>query len=86
MAIRLDKMDATKSRQGDASQQLMKSMNERLSQRTAVMTQMPGKMKAAMAASMKHLKTVLDGVAGGAGSSSSGQIPQTQAQQQPLQH
>ena len=81
MANRLDKLDATVARQGDATQQL-KSMNENLTQLTAVMTQMP----AAMAASMSHLKTVLVGVAGGPRSSSPGQLPQTQPQPQPPQN
>ena len=85
LAIRLDKLDATKLRHGHASQQLMKSMNESLSQRTAAMTQMPAKMKAAMTASMSYLKTLLDGVNADARSSSSGQKLQTQAQQQPPQ-
>ena len=78
VANRLDKLDATVARQGDATQQLMKSMNDNLTQLTAVMTQMPAVMTAAMAASMNDLKTVLVGVAGGPRSSSSGQLPQTQ--------
>ena len=72
---RLDKLDATVARQRDATQQLMKSMNENITQLTAVMTQMPAVMTAAMAASMNDLKTVLVGVAGGHRSSSSGQLP-----------
>ena len=83
---RLDKLDATVARQGDATQQLMKSINDNLTQLTAVMTQMPAVMTAAMAASMNDLKTVLMGVAGGPRSSSSGQLPQTQPQQQPPQN
>ena len=82
VANRLDKLDATVARQGDATQQ-MKSMNDNLTQLTAVMTQMPAVMTAAMAASMNDLKTILVGVAGGPRSSSSGQLPQTQPQQQP---
>ena len=82
VANRLDKLDATVARQGDATQQLMKSMNDNLTQLTAVMTQMPAVMTAAMAASMNDLKTVLVGVAGGPRSSRSGQLPQTQPQQQ----
>ena len=82
VANRLDKLDATVVRQGDATQQLTKSMNDNLTQLTAVMTQMP----AAMAASMNDLKTVLVGVAGGPRSSSFGQLPQTQPQQQPPQN
>ena len=82
VANRLDKVDTTVARQGDATQQLMKSMNDNLTQLTAVMTQMPAVMTAAMAASMNDLKTVLVGAAGGARSSSSGQLPQTQPQQQ----
>ena len=82
VANRLDKLDATVARQGDATQQLMKSMNDNLTQLTAVMTQMPAVMTAAMAASINDLKTVLVGVAGGLRSSSSGQLPQTQPQQQ----
>ena len=78
---RLHKRDAT-ARQGDATQQLMKSMNDNISQLTAVMTQVPAVLTAAMAASMNDLKTVLVGVAGGPRSSSSGQLPQTQLQQQ----
>ena len=80
VANRLDNLDATVARQGDATQQLMKSMNDNLTQLTAVMTQKPAVMTAAMAASMKDLKTVLVGVAGGPRSSSSGQLPQTQPQ------
>ena len=83
VANRLHKQDATVARQGDATQQLMKSMNDNLTQLTAVMTQMPAVMTAAMAASMTDLKTVLVGVAGGPRSSSYGQLPQTQPQQQP---
>ena len=64
----------------------MKSMNDNLTQLMAVMTQMPAVMTAAMAASMNDLKTVLVGVAGGPRSSSSGQLPQTQPQQQPPQN
>ena len=90
---RLNKLDATVARQGDATQQLMKCMNDNLTQLTAVMTQltavmtqMPAVMTAAMAASINDLKTVLVGVAGGPRSSSSGQLPQTQPQQQPPQN
>ena len=86
MANRLDKLDATVARQGDATQQLMKSMNDNLTQLTAVMTQMSAVMTAATATSMNDLKTVLLGVAGGPRSSSSGQLPQTQPQQQPPQN
>ena len=86
VANRLDKLDATVARQGDATQQLMKSMNDNLTQLTAMMTQMPAVMTAAIAASMTDLKTVLVGVAGGPRSSSSGQSPQTQPQQQPHQN
>ena len=50
------------------------------------MTQMSAVKTAAMAASMTDLKTMLVGVAGGPRSSSSGQIPQTQPQQQPPQN
>ena len=86
VANRLDKLDATVARQGDATQQLMKSMNDNLTQLTAVMTQIPALMTAAMAASMNDLKTVLVGVAGCPRSSNSGQLPQTQPQQQPPQN
>ena len=65
MANRLEKLDATVARQGAATQQLMKSMNDNLTQLTAVMT-------AAVAESMNDLKTVLVGVAGGPRSSTSG--------------
>ena len=82
-ANRLYKLDATVARQEDATQQLMKSMNDNLTQLTSVMTQMPAVTTATMAASMTDLKTVLVGVAGGPRSSSSGQLPQTQPQQQP---
>ena len=61
-------------------------MNDNLTQLTAVMTQMPAVMTTAMAATMNDLKTVLVGVAGGPRSSSSGQLPQTQPQQQPPQN
>ena len=81
VANRLDKLDATVARQGDATQQLMKSMNDNLSQLTAVMTQMPAVMTAAMAASMNDLKTVMVGVTGGPRSSRSGQIPQAKPHQ-----
>ena len=86
VANRLDKLDATVARQGDATQQLMKSMNDNLTQLTAVMTQMPAVMTAAVAASMNDFKTVLVGVAGGPRSSGSGQLTQTQPQQQPPQN
>ena len=82
VANQLDKLDATVARQGGATQQLIKSMNDNLTQLTAVMTQMPAVMTAAMAASMTDLKTVLVSVAGGPRSTSSGQLPQTQPQQQ----
>ena len=85
VANRLDKLDATVARQGDATQQLMKSVNDNLTQLTAVITPIPAVITSAMAASMTDLKTVLVGVAGGPRSSSSGQIPQTQPQQQPPQ-
>ena len=86
LANRLDKLDATVARQRDATQQLMKSMNDNLSQLTAVMTQMPALMTEATAASMNDLKTVLAGVAVESCSSSSGQLPQAQPQLQPSQH
>ena len=86
VANRLDKLDGTVARQGDATQQLMKSMNDNLTQLTAVMTQMPALMTAAIATSMKDLKTVLVGVAGSPRISSSGQLPQTRRQQQPPQN
>ena len=86
MANRLDKLDATVARQGEATQQLMKSMKDNLSQLTAVMTQTPAVMTAAKAASMNELKTVLVGVAGGPRSSIIGQLPQAQPQQQPPQN
>ena len=86
VANRLDKLDATVARQGDATQQLMKSMNDNLTQLTAVMTQMPAVMTAATAASMTDLKTVLVGVAADPRSSSFGQLPQTQPQPQPHQN
>ena len=61
VANRLDKLDATVARQGDATQQPMKSLNDNFSQLTAVMTQMPAVMTAAIAASTNDLKTVLVG-------------------------
>ena len=73
VANRRDKLDATVARQRGANLQLMKSMNDNLTQLTAVMTQMQAVTTAAMAASMTDLKTVLVGVAGSPGSSSSGQ-------------
>ena len=85
VANRLDKLDATVARQEDATQQLMKSMNDNLTQLTAVVTQMPAVTTAAKAASINDLKTVLVGVAGGPRNSSSGQLPQTQPLQQPPQ-
>ena len=86
VANRPEKLDATVATQGDATQQLMKSMNDNLSQLTAELTQMPAVMTTAMAASMNDLKIVLVGVAGGPRSSSSGQLPQAQPQQQPPQN
>ena len=83
VANRLDKLDATVARQEDATQQLRKSMNDNLTQLTAVMSQTPAVMTAAMASSMNDLNTVLVGVAGGPCSCSSGLLPQTQPQQQP---
>ena len=85
VANRQNKLEATVARPGDATQQLMKSMNDNLSQLTAVMTQTPAVTTAAMAASMNYLKTVLAGVAGGPRSGSSEQLPQAQPQQQPPQ-
>ena len=75
VANRLDKLDATVAKQGNATQLLMRSMKDNLTQLTAVMTQMPALMTAPMAASMNDLKSVLEGVAGGLRSSSSGQLP-----------
>ena len=86
VANRLDKLGATVARQGDANQQLMKSMNDNLTELRAVMKQIRAVMTAAMAISMTDLKKVLVGVAGGPRSSSSGQLPPTQPQQQPLQN
>ena len=86
VVTRLDKLDAAVARQGDATQQLIKSMNDNLTQLRAVMTQMPAVMTAAMVAAMTDLKTVLVGCAGGPRNSSSGQIPQTQPQQRPPQN
>ena len=86
VASGMDKLDATVARQGDAAQRLMKSMNYNLKQLTAVMTQMPAVMTAAMAASMNDLRPVLVVVAGGPRSSSFGQLPQAQPQQQPPQN
>ena len=86
VANRVDKLDLTVARKGDATKQLMKSMNDNLSQLTAEMTQMKAMMTAVMAASMTDLNTVLVGVAAGPRSSSPGQIPQTQPQQQPPQN
>ena len=86
VANRLEKLDATVARQGDATQQLMKSMNDNLIQLTAVMTQMPAVTTAVMATSTNDLKPVSVGVAGDPRSSSSGQLPQTQPQQQPPQN
>ena len=86
VANRLDKLDTSVARQGDATQQLMKSMSDNLTQLTAVMTQMPAVMTTAMAASMNDLKSVLVGVVAGPRSSSSGQLPQAQPQQQPPQN
>ena len=56
VANRLVKLDATVARQGDATQQLTKSMNDSLTQLTAVMTQISAVMTAAMAASMNNKK------------------------------
>ena len=78
VANRLDKLDATVARQGDATQQLMNSMNHILSQLTTVMTQLSAVMEAAFAASINNLKKV--GVSGGPCSSNSGQLSQTQSQ------
>ena len=86
MANRLDKLDATVARQGHATQQLMKSMNDKFSQLTAAMTQVPAVMTTAMATSMNDLKTVLVGVLGGPRSSTSGHLPQTHTQHQPPQN
>ena len=61
-------------------------MNDNLTQLTAVMTQLPAVMTALMAPSIKDSKTVLVGVTGGPRNSSSGQLPQTQTQQQPPQN
>ena len=83
VANRLDKFDATVTGQGNATQQLMKSMNDNLTQLTAAVTQMPAVMTAAMTASINGLKAVLVGVAGVPRSGSSVQLPQTQPHQQP---
>ena len=56
VANRVDKLSATVATQGDATQQLTKSMNENFSQLTAVMTQIPAVMTSALAASMNDLK------------------------------
>ena len=86
VANRLDKLDATVARQGDVTQQLMKSRNENLSQLTSVMTQMSAVMTTVMGASTNDQKTVMVGVVGGLRSSRSGQLPQTKPQKQSSQN
>ena len=81
----LEKLDATVAKQGDATQQLIKSMNENvnLSQLTANMTQMLPVMTAAMVSPTNDFNTVLVGVADGLRNSCARQIPQLQPQQPP---
>ena len=86
VANRLDKLDATVARQGDVTQQLMKSRNENLSQLTSVMTQMSAVMITVMAASTNDQKTVLVGVVGGLRGSRSGQPPKTKPLKQSSQN
>ena len=87
VANRLDKLDHTIAKQGEANQQMMKSLGEDLTQgfnqKNNNLNQMPAAILAAMTASMGDLKAVLLGAIGGAQSRGGG--PFQQCAQQPSQ-
>ena len=90
VANRLDKLDHTIAKQGEANHQMMKALGENLTQGFNPMnnnlSQMPAAISAAMAASMGDLKTALVGAIGGAQSRGGGQFQQcVQQPSQPLQ-
>ena len=90
VANRLDKLDHTIAKQGEANHQMMKSLGENLTQGFNQMnnnlSQMPAAISAAMAASMGDLKAALVGAIGGAQSRVGGQFQQcAQQPSQPLQ-
>ena len=72
VANRPEKLDATVAKHVDAIRTQMKSMNENLSQLTAVMTQLPAVMTVAIAASTNDLMSTSVRVSGGARSSGVG--------------
>ena len=80
VANRLDKLDHTIAKQGEANHQMMKSLGENMTQGFNQMnnnlSQMPAAISAAMAASMGNLKAVLVGAIGGAQSRGGGQFQQ----------
>ena len=90
VANRLDKLDHTIAKQGEANHQMMKALGENLTQGFNQMnnnlSQMPAAISAAMAASMGDLKAALVGAIGGAQSRGGGQFQQcVQQPSQPLQ-
>ena len=90
VANRLDKLDHTNAKQGEANHQPMKSLGENLTQGFNQMnnnlSRMPAAISAAMAASMGDLKAALVGAIGGAQSRGGGQFQQcAQQPSQPLQ-
>ena len=90
VANRLDKLDHTIAKQGEANHQMMKSLGENLTQGFNEMnnnlSQMPAAISAAMAASMGDLEAALVGTIGGAQSRGGGQFQQCAHQpSQPLQ-
>ena len=86
VANRLDKLDHTIAKQGEANHQMMKSLGENLTQRFNQMnnnlSQMPTAISAAMAASMGDLKAALVGAIGGAQFQQCPQQPSQPLQQQ----
>ena len=86
VANRLDKLDRTIAKQGEAKHQMMRSLVENLAQGFNQMnnnlSQMPAAVSAAMAASMYNLKGALVGAIGGAQGRGAGQFQPSQPLQQ----
>ena len=90
VANRLDKLDHTIAKQGEANHQMMKTLGENLTQGFNQMnnnlSQMPLAISAAMATSMGDLEAALVGAIGSAQSRGGGQFQQcVQQPSQPLQ-
>ena len=71
---------AKRARRNSAVDQLMKSMNDHLSQLKVVMTQVSAVVTALIALSMNYLTAVLVGAVGGPCNSMAGQVLQSEPQ------